>query len=42
MAALAEDPKFHLTKKLLPGDIEIIHNPTIYHSRGDVADGEVR
>lgn len=41
MAALAESPEFHLSKKLQPGDIEIVHNPTIFHSRGEVIDGEV-
>lgn len=40
MAALAESPEFHLSKKLQPGDIEIVHNPTIFHSRGEVIDGE--
>ena len=41
MASLAESPEFHLSKKLQPGDIEIVHNPTIFHSRGEVFDGEV-
>lgn len=41
MATLAEDPEFHLSKKLQPGDIEIIHNPTIFHARSEVVDGEV-
>lgn len=40
-ARLAEDPKFHFSQILNPGEIEIIHNPTILHSRGDVQDGEV-
>ncbi|KAK9813596.1 hypothetical protein WJX73_009365 [Symbiochloris irregularis] len=39
-ARLAEDPKFHFSQILNPGDIEIIHNPTILHSRGEVEDGE--
>ena len=42
VATLAEDPEFHLSKKLQPGDIEIIHNPTIFHARSEVVDGEVR
>lgn len=41
VAKLAESPEFHISRKLLPGDIEIVHNPTIFHSRGDVQDGEV-
>ena len=41
MAKLAESPDFHFSSKLVPGDIEIVHNPTIFHSRGDVFDGEV-
>eukprot|EP00891_Asterochloris_glomerata_P005068 jgi/Astpho2/5068/Aster-x0233 len=40
VATLAEDPEFHLSKKLQPGDIEIIHNPTIFHARSEVVDGE--
>lgn len=40
VAALAEDPKFHLSKILQPGDIEIISNQIIYHARGDVHEGE--
>ncbi len=39
VATIAEDPKFHLAKTLQPGDLEIIHNPTIFHSRGDIFDG---
>ncbi|KAK9812337.1 hypothetical protein WJX73_003313 [Symbiochloris irregularis] len=39
-ARLAEDPKFHFSQILSPGTIEVIHNPTILHSRGDVEDGE--
>ena len=27
VAMLAEDPDFHMTLKLEPGDIELIHNP---------------
>ena len=27
VAKLAEDPDFHLSLKLEPGDIELIHNP---------------
>ena len=42
VAKLAESPEFHLSKVLQPGDIEIVHNPTIFHSRGDIFDGEVR
>ena len=41
-ARLAEDPSFHFSVVLNPGEAEIIHNPTILHSRGDVEDGEVR
>ena len=41
VAALAESPEFHLSKKLQPGDIEIVHNPTVFHSRGEVIDGKV-
>lgn len=41
VAALAESPDFHMSKRLQPGDIEIVHNPTIFHSRGEVVDGEV-
>ena len=41
VAKLAEDPSFHISRKLIPGDIEIVHNPTIFHSRGDIFDGEV-
>lgn len=40
-AAIAEDPKFHISKILRPGEIEIISNQFILHSRGDVFDGEV-
>lgn len=40
-ARIAEDPAFHFSKVLVPGDIEIIHNPTILHSRGDIFEGEV-
>lgn len=39
-ARLAEDPAFHFSQILEPGTIEVIHNPTILHSRGDVFDGE--
>ena len=42
VASLAEDPRFHLALTLQPGDLEIIHNPTIFHARGDINDGEVR
>lgn len=41
VAALAESPEFHLSLRLQPGDIEIVHNPTIFHSRGEVIDGQV-
>ena len=41
MASIAEDPKFHLALTLEPGDLEIIHNPTIFHARDDIHDGEV-
>lgn len=41
MAKLAESPEFHISRKLVPGDIEVVHNPTIFHSRADVQDGEV-
>ena len=41
-ARLAEDPTFHFTEILEPGTIEVVHNPTILHSRGDVTDGEVQ
>ena len=40
-ARLAEDPAFHFSKVLQPGDIEILHNPTVLHSRGEIEDGEV-
>lgn len=40
-AAIAEDPEFFLQKKLQPGDIEWIHNPTIHHSRTEVHQGKV-
>jgi hypothetical protein len=42
VAAIANDPDFHLRLKLQPGDIEIIHNPSTFHSRTKVVDGEVR
>ena len=42
VASLAEDPKFHLSRVLEPGDLEIIHNPTIFHARSDIHDGEAR
>ena len=41
VAKLAESPEFHLSKTLEPGDIEIVHNPTIFHTRGEVSDGQV-
>ena len=41
-ARLAEDPAFHFSLVLEPGVVELIHNPTILHSRADVEDGEVR
>ena len=41
VAAIANDPEFHLSLKLQPGDIEIIHNPSTFHSRTKVVDGEV-
>jgi hypothetical protein len=41
VAAIANDPDFHLNLKLQPGDIEIIHNPSTFHSRTKVGDGEV-
>ncbi|KAK9845169.1 hypothetical protein WJX84_011671 [Apatococcus fuscideae] len=40
VAKLAEDPEFHFSRKLEPGDLELIHNPTMMHSRSDVYDGE--
>lgn len=40
-AKLAEDPAFHFSKLLEPGDIEILHNPTVLHARAEVEDGEV-
>ncbi|KAK9809629.1 hypothetical protein WJX73_008948 [Symbiochloris irregularis] len=39
-AKLAEDPEYHITIKLQPGDIELLHNPTVCHSRAEVSDGE--
>eukprot|EP00879_Flechtneria_rotunda_P026178 GHRR01027895.1.p1 GENE.GHRR01027895.1~~GHRR01027895.1.p1 ORF type:complete len:107 (+),score=19.90 GHRR01027895.1:136-456(+) len=42
VAAIANDPEFHLVLKLQPGDIEIIHNPSTMHSRKKVVDGENR
>ena len=41
VAALAEDPEFHFAELLEPGTIEWIHNPSIFHSRAEVIDGEV-
>lgn len=41
VAALAEDPEFHFAELLEPGTIEWIHNPSIFHSRTEVVDGEV-
>ena len=32
VAKLAEDPEFHMTLKLEPGDIELIHNPYAFVS----------
>ncbi|KAK9863979.1 hypothetical protein WJX84_007599 [Apatococcus fuscideae] len=40
VAKLAEDPDFHFSLKLEPGDLELIHNPSTLHSRSDVYDGE--
>ena len=40
-ARLAEDPFFHFSRILSPGDIEIIHNPTVLHARGNIKNGEV-
>ena len=40
VASLAEDPEFHLSRVLEPGDLEIIHNPTIFHARSDIHDGK--
>lgn len=40
-AALAEDPKFHIQHIFQPGEIEIISNQVILHSRGEIFDGEV-
>ncbi|KAK9816577.1 hypothetical protein WJX72_002145 [[Myrmecia] bisecta] len=40
VAKLAEDPDFHLAIKLQPGDIEWIHNPSTFHSRNAVKEGE--
>lgn len=42
VAAIAEDPSFHLKLKLEPGDIEWLHNPSTFHARTAVVDGEVR
>jgi hypothetical protein len=42
VAAIANDPDFHLSLKLQPGDLEIIHNPSTLHSRTKIVDGEVR
>jgi hypothetical protein len=42
VAAIANDPDFHLDLQLQPGDIEIIHNPSTFHSRTKVIDGKVR
>ena len=42
VASLAEDPEFHISRVLEPGDLEIIHNPTIFHARSDIHDGEAR
>lgn len=40
-AAICEDPKFHISKIFVPGDIEIISNQVILHSRGDLENGIV-
>ena len=40
--ALAENPAFHFSHTLQPGDIEWVHNPSILHSREPYTDGEVR
>ena len=42
VASLAEDPRFHLALTLQPGDLEIIHNPSIFHARSEIHDGEAR
>lgn len=41
VAAIANDPAFHLRMSLKPGDLEIIHNPSTLHSRTRVVDAEV-
>ena len=41
VAAIAEDPAFHLKLRFEPGDIEWLHNPSTFHARTAVVDGEV-
>lgn len=41
-SAIANDPDFFLEKKLEPGDIQWIHNPSLLHSRTEIFEGEVR
>jgi len=33
MDELANDPKLHLMMELEPGDIQLVHNHTIFHDR---------
>ena len=40
VAALAEDPEMHFAELLEPGTMLWIHNPSIFHSRTEVVDGE--
>ncbi|WIA42630.1 hypothetical protein OEZ86_008603 [Tetradesmus obliquus] len=42
VAAIAEDPAFHLSLKLEPGDVELLHNPSTFHARTHVVDGTNR
>ena len=36
--ALTNDPTLNLSMELLPGDIQLVHNHTVLHSRGDFED----
>ena len=36
--ALTNDPTLNLSMEFLPGDIQLVHNHTVLHSRGDFED----
>ena len=38
MHTLAEDPRIRLMTKFQPGDIQLVHNHTIFHAREDYED----